>query len=136
MITSKTKPSEYLKLLIQETELAQKEDEEALKLVFKQTIEIFNPLNLIKSTLSGVVSSSGAPLNLFSSLLSFSTGFIAKKMFTRNSGNFLVNLEGMIVQMMVSNKVANSSEELSSFIGDMVSKVKNWLNSPKTRKYY
>ena len=136
MITSKTKPSEYLKLLIQETELAQKEDEEALKLVLKQTIESFNPLNLIKSTLSGVVSSSGAPLNLFSSLLSFSTGFIAKKMFTRNSGNFLVNLEGMIVQMMVSNKVANSSEELSSFIGDMVSKVKNWFNSPKTRKYY
>ena len=136
MITSKTKPSEYLKLLIQETELAQKEDEEALKLVLKQTIESFNPLNVIKNSLSGAFSSPGVPLNLMSSLLSFSTGFIAKKMFTRSSGNFLVNLEGMIVQMLVSNKVANSTEELSSFIGDMVSKVKNWLNSPKTRKYY
>jgi len=136
MTNSKINPSEYLKQLIRQTELEQKEDEEALKFVLKQTIESFNPLNLIKSTLSGVVSSSGAPLNLFSSLLSFSTGFIAKKLFTRNSGNFLVNLEGMIVQMMVSNKVANSTEELSSVVGGIASKVKNWFNSPKTRKYY
>jgi hypothetical protein len=136
MTNSKINPSEYLKQLIRQTELEQKEDEEALKFVLKQTIESFNPLNLIKSTLSGVVSSSGAPLNLFSSLLSFSTGFIAKKLFTRNSGNFLVNLEGMIVQMMVSNKVANSTEELSSVVGGIASKVKNWFNSSKTRKYY
>jgi len=136
MTNSKINPSEYLKQLIRQTELEQKEDEEALKFVLKQTIESFNPLNLIKSTLSGVVSSSGAPLNLFSSLLSFSTGFIAKKLFTRNSGNFLVNLEGMIVQMMVSNKVANSTEELSSVVDGIVSKVKNWFNSPKTKKYY
>lgn len=128
MINSKTKPSEYLNQLIRQTELAQKEDEEALKFVLKQTIESLNPLNVFKSTLSGVISSSGAPLNLFSSLLSFSTGFIAKKLFTRSSGNFLVNLEGMIVQMLVSNKVANSTEELSSLVGGMVSKVKNWLN--------
>ncbi|MDP2176654.1 MAG: hypothetical protein Q8K70_12160 [Bacteroidota bacterium] len=132
MTNIKIKPSEHLKQMILENELAQQQAELELRSAFKDSYDSLNPLNILKSTISSVISSPSIKTDILSSIIGFSSGFIAKKLFTRNSGNVLVNLEGMILQMIVANKVARNTDEISSVAGGIFQKIKNWLNFIKT----
>jgi hypothetical protein len=129
MKTPKIKPSEYLKQLILEKEIIQKDAEMQLRTAFSNSYDSLNPLNILKSTISSVIASPSIKMDLLNSVIGFSSGFIVKKLFTRKSSNLLVNLEGMILQMIVANKVAQNADGISSFAGGLVNRFKNWMHS-------
>jgi hypothetical protein len=127
MTNIKIKPSEHLKQMILENELAQQQAEFELRSAFKDSYDSLNPINILKSTISSVISSPSIKTDILSSIIGFSSGFIAKKLFTRNSGNLLVNLEGMILQLIVANKVDQNSDGITSFAGGLFNRFKNWM---------
>jgi hypothetical protein len=129
MKTSKIKPSEHLKQLILEKETTQKYAELQLRTAFIASYESLNPLNILKSTISSVIASPSIKMDLLNSVIGFSSGFIAKKLFTRKSNSLLVNLEGMILQMIVANKVAQNSDNITSFAGGLINRFKNWIHT-------
>ena len=89
-------------------------EELLLKEQFHQMSESLKPLNLIKSVFKDVMSSQGFKTNMVDSANGMTTDYLSKKTLTRVSGNLLVKLFGILLQVGVSNMVTKHPGAIKS----------------------
>ena len=83
--------------------------------------ESLKPINIMKNTFKEIISDSDLKKNIVDAALGFTTGFVAKKIFTGNSHNPLTKLAGNILEMVIASKVAKNAEEIK-IIGSIILK--------------
>ena len=103
-----------LKNAIQFLEVEQADKEQLLKEQFQQTYESLKPVNLLKSTLKDITSSSFLKESVLGSSVGLASGFLSKKIVVAGSGNIFRKLLGSIVQFGVTSIVAKNPEAIIS----------------------
>lgn len=100
-------------------ELREKRVKELRLLVaqFQTTQESLKPLNLIKSTIKKVSTSTEIKDNVLGSILGLGTGLLSKKLMVGSSHNSIKNLFGTILQFAIGNVVSKRTEGIKSKIG-------------------
>ncbi len=91
-----------------------------LKAQFKTTKESLKPLNLIKSTLDEVSSSSDLKKNVFGKAIGIGTGLITKKLLFGSSINPFKNLFGTLMQFAIGNVVSKRAVGVKSTIKNFI----------------
>ena len=129
----KLTPDIALKQLILEKEAEYQAEGKLLKEHFYLTCESIKSFNLIKKVLKKAISSPGLSTNVVNAAIGLTTGFIAKKILTRKSGNPLSKLAGGILEMMVATNVTNNAEQIKAIAGIVLKKIINqYSDSEKT----
>ena len=95
-------------------EIQQANQAALVKEEFKQTIENLNPVNILKNKFKNVISNPDLKTNVLNTILGFTSGMIAKKLFLGKSDNPLKKLFGIILEVTVANKVAKNAEQIKS----------------------
>jgi len=90
-------PYSDLKAAIKTLENEQAVKGQVLKDQFKVSVESFNPLNMIKDSISSFTGSSEIRSDLISLLIPLVTGIIGKKAFSRSSRSSVLTKAGIVV---------------------------------------
>ena len=90
-----------------------------LKEQFQLTYERFKPVNLLRSTLLEVTSTPYLLNNVVDTAIGLATGYLSKKMVIGASGNIFRKLLGIVVQLGVTNSVAQHPYTIRS-IGQFI----------------
>jgi len=86
-----------------------------LKEQFLLTYESLRPINLIKSTIKDITSSTDLIDNVLGTVVGLTTGFLSRKIYVGRSGNIIRNLLGSLLQYGVTNIVTNHPDTVRSF---------------------
>jgi hypothetical protein len=103
-----------LKNAIQLLEAEQAIKGQVLKEQFLLTFESLKPANLVKNTLSDLVSSPFLIDNLLNIAISLATGFLTKKIIVSASGSIFRKFLGSIMQVGVTNAVVQHPDAVKS----------------------
>lgn len=101
----------------------------ALKKELQAAHEFLTPANLLNQAVKGIFSSKEIKNNLFDGLIGVVSGYFAKKAVTGSSGNPLKSVLGSILQLVVTDQVAERAEParkaIVKFINDLLNKKEN-----------
>ncbi len=111
--------SAALKNAIQLLEVEQEINRQLLKEQFYFTCESLNPVNLLKNTLYDVATSPDLIDNILGTTVGLVTGYLSKKMVVGASANLVRKLFGFILQLGVTNIVAQHADKIKS-IGQFI----------------
>jgi hypothetical protein len=103
-----------LKNAIQILEARHTANGQQLKVQFHLTYEGFKPVNLLRSTLKDVASSPTLIDNILGTTIGLATGYLSKKLIVGSSGNIIRKLIGSVLQLGVTNLVAQNPEAIKS----------------------
>jgi hypothetical protein len=78
------------------------------------TYESLKPVNLLKNTLKEISSTPYLIDNISGTAMGLLGGFLSKKIFVGSSGNLIRKLIGSVLQIGVTNLVAQNSETIKS----------------------
>jgi hypothetical protein len=106
-------------------EIKQANEGKLLKEQFKVTYESLKPVNLIKSTISELVSAPDLKGDLLNASISHAAGYLTKKTIIGETRNPLKELAGSLIQMGVTSLVAKNAEGLKSLAIELISKIIN-----------
>jgi hypothetical protein len=106
--------SEELKEAIQVLELQQAEELILLKAQFQKTKKGFTLGNIIKSTFKDIVSNPDLKTDAINAAIGFTSGIMAKKLVVGKTINPLKKLLGFVIEMAVTNKVAQNADTIKS----------------------
>ena len=106
--------SAILKNEIQLLEVEKAFQEQLLKEQFYATYENLKPVNLLRSTLSDVASSPFLIDHILSTAVGLATGYLSKKVVVGASGNIFRKLLGFMMQVGVTNTVAQHPDSIRS----------------------
>ena len=106
--------SAELKNAIRLLEVEQDVNGQLLKEQFLLTFESLKPANLVKNTLSDLVSSPFLIDNLLNIAISLATGFLTKKIIVSASGSIFRKFLGSIMQVGVTNAVVQHPDAIKS----------------------
>jgi hypothetical protein len=87
---------------------------ELFKAQLHVTYESLKPLNIIKNTFHEITSSPGIKNNVISNVAGLTTGYLAKKILIRSSGNPLKRIIGTLLEFAIAGVVAKNSGALQS----------------------
>ena len=104
-----------LKNAIQLLEIEQEIKGQRLKEQFYFTCKSFKLINLIKSSLSDIVSSPHLIDSILSAAIGIATGYLSKKIFIGASGNLFRKLIGSVLQLGVTSFVARHPMATTTF---------------------
>jgi hypothetical protein len=104
-----------LKNAIQLLEVEKAINEQLLKEQFYVAIESIKPFNILKSTFKEISSSSSFIDNVLGTTMGLATGYFTKKIFVGLSGNLIRKALGAIMQLGVTNVVAQHPDTIISF---------------------
>ncbi len=110
-ITSRAQLKNAIKVL----EIEQAIERHLLKEHAHGVYESFKPVNLLKSTLRDITSSSSLMDNIVSTSLGLAGGYLSKKIVVGTSDNVGRKLFGSVVQFGVTNLIAQNPEAIKSF---------------------
>ncbi|MEO7922830.1 MAG: hypothetical protein ABIR30_04075 [Chitinophagaceae bacterium] len=105
-----------LKAKIRELEILQLQQEEELRLSFRELSHSLSPSNLVKTAFKSVISSPGLRSTAIDTALSAGAGLLGKKMLVRGSGNIFRKMAGTAVQFILTNFVRNKMPEIKEKI--------------------
>jgi hypothetical protein len=80
------------------------------------TFESLKPVNLLRSSLRDISTTPDLINNLLGTSVGLASGFISKKIFVGASGNMIRKLLGVVLQLGVTNIVAQNPEAIKSFV--------------------
>jgi hypothetical protein len=106
---------EGLRNAIQLLEAEQNIKGELLKKQVMITYESLRPVSLIKNTLKDLFSSSFEGENISGIAAGITGGYLLKKLFVGRSGNPFKKLLGSIIQLGLTNVIAQNSQLIRSF---------------------
>lgn len=88
--------------------LEQKQDEKALQLKgqFYLAYESLRPVNILKSSLHELVTSPSLTNDVLGTVIALASGFLSRKVIQGKSGNLIRKLIGSLIQLGVTNIVA------------------------------
>ena len=99
-------------------QLLEAEQTDKLKLMKEQfylVYESLRPVNLIESTLKDIASSSYLTDNIWGTAIGLGTGYLSKKAVVGMSGSKLRRFFGAIMQLGITNLVAQNPSAIKSF---------------------
>ena len=95
---------------IKDLEKKKSYDEEALKIQFHQTLEIFKPSNILKNTVSEVAASPTFKHNLLNVAVGLGAGYLSKKVVVGKEAGLLKRTLGTALQFAVTSLVAKNKD--------------------------
>ncbi len=107
--------SSELKNAIQLLEVEQAENGHLLKEHFYLTYESFKPVNLLKSVWKDISSSPYLVDNILGTAMGLAGGSLSKKIFIGTSGNKVKKLIGTILQVGITNVIAQNTDVIKAF---------------------
>jgi hypothetical protein len=111
-----------LKNAIQLLEVEQRAQGVELKVQYAEAYKSFKPLNLIKDTLKGVVSSPGIIENIIVGGIGLATGYLTRRVVVGTSTNIFRKLLGSTLQFGASSLVTQNASPLIN-AGKLISKL-------------
>ena len=120
-----------LKSRIQELEQRQAAEWPLLKEEFLKTYESFKLINILKSTLKQAVDSPDIKSNIINSAIGLTSGIVAKKLIIGKTLNPLSKLLGLIVEVVVTNKVSENTYVIKSIWNAIIKKLFSKKNEPE-----
>ncbi len=120
-----------LKNQIQVLEAEQAEKGQILKEQFYIVYESLKPLNLLLRTLREVSTSPNLIDNILGTSVGLASGYLSKRVFIGTSGNIIRKLAGYLLQLGVTNVVAQHPDSIKSIGQYILQKIlnKNETNS-------
>ncbi len=118
-----------LKNAIEHLEYKQANEWPLLKDQFLTTCESLKLINIIKSTFKEAVSASDLKTNAVNAVIGLTTGFAAKILLIGKTHNLLTKLLGIIIEMVVANKVVKNVDGIKSIGGTILKKIVNQRDS-------
>lgn len=109
-----------LKESIRLLEIRQAEEGRILKEQFKITYESLKPVNLIKSSIQELASSTEVKNNLFESLLAVLSAYLSRNIITSKSNIFLKVLR-IFAHFGLSNLIISNAESIRTYISHFIS---------------
>jgi hypothetical protein len=104
-----------LRNAIQLLEVEQAVKGQLLKEQFLITYESLKPLNILRHTLKDIATSPNLVDNILGTATGLVTGYLSKKVFIGTSGNLFRKLFGTILELGVTNAVAQHPDGIKSF---------------------
>jgi len=123
---------EYIILL----ELKQAQEALLLKEQFKDTVENFKPINLIKGKLSDIIASPNLKHDVINGVLGMAAGYLSKKIVVGSTHNPLKRLLGAALQIGVTSLVSKNADGIKSNVASILSSVFNKQNSTSNERGY
>lgn len=117
---SKQSAVDSLKESIRLLELRQAEEGRLLKEQFRITYESLKPVNLIKSSILELTSSTEVKNNLFESLLAVISAYLSKNIITSNS-NIFMKIFRVFAHFGLSNLIINNAESIRIYLSNLLS---------------
>lgn len=99
-----------LQLTIIEMEYAHKQDGTELRQSFRDVLNSFRPIQLIKETFTKVAESGKIKDSILNMLISASAGYLSKKIVESGSKNIFKTMLGTVVMFGVSSLVSKNQE--------------------------
>ena len=103
-----------LRIEIELLEVQQALEREVLVEQFYQTYESLKPVNLLKNSLSQVISSPFLIDNILGTAVGLASGYLSKKIVVGASGNIFRKLLGFIIQLGVTGSVSQQPDSIKS----------------------
>lgn len=94
-----------------------------LKNHFHETYESLRPINILKNSLKESSSSLNLKTQIADTAIGVTSGFLAKKLFSGNSSNPLVNLVGTMIGAFVASKAEKNAEGIKSIGSFLINKL-------------
>lgn len=108
-----------LQLTIIEMESAHKLDGIELRQSFRDVLNSFRPIQLIKDTFTKVAESGKIKDSIANMLISVSAGYLSKKIVESGSKNIFKKFLGTVVMFGVSSLVSKNQESIKSWGSDL-----------------
>ena len=96
-------------------EIEQLNDEVLLKAQFKLSYEGIKPINLIKDTIGDILTTPNFKGNIINAVLSYATGYLAKKVAVGSTHNPIKQILGMVLQTGVTNVVSKNADDIKPY---------------------
>jgi len=119
----KLSPIESLKESIRLLEIQQIEEREIVKEQLRKTYESLKLVNIIKSSIKDLTSSTELKGNLLESITALLTGFITQKILVKSKSNIFTRMVGLVMQFGVSTLVARNAENIREFLSGLIDKL-------------
>jgi len=103
-----------LRIEIELLEVQQAMEREVLVEELYQTYESLKPVNLLKNSLSQVISSPFLIDNILGTAVGLASGYLSKKIVVGASGNIFRKLLGFIIQLGVTGSVSQQPDSIKS----------------------
>jgi hypothetical protein len=117
-----------LKNAIKQLEYEQASEWILLKKQFFISYESMKPINVIKSTFKEMVLAPDLKTNIINTAIGVTTGFLTKKILIGKTHNHLTKLLGIIVEMVVANKITKNAGEIKAIGSIILKKIINQSN--------
>lgn len=114
--------SDKLRLQIDFLEEKKSVDYLQLKSQFLISIESIRPANIIKDTLRDLTDDAEFKSEILKNCVSIASGYIAKKIVTKESNEPIKQIFGSVIQMGIMNLVSKNSSNIKSIFQSLFSK--------------
>ncbi|MBW0176724.1 hypothetical protein [Sediminibacterium sp.] len=115
-----------LQLTIIEMESVHKQDGIELRQSFRDVLNSFRPIQLIKETFTKVAESGKIKDSIANMLISVSAGYLSKKIVESGSKNIFKTILGTVVMFGVSSLISKNQEIIKTLGGELLN-----FSSPK-----
>jgi hypothetical protein len=107
--------SAVLKNTIQLLEVEQAIEKQMLKEQFYTTYNRLKPVNLLRSTIQDITAAPFLVDNIIGTAVGLATGYLSNKIVVGTSGNIIRKFLGFLMQLGVTNTIAQHPETVKSF---------------------
>lgn len=119
----KPNATDSLKESIRLLEIRQAEEGRLFKEQFKLTYESLKPANIIKSTIRDLAYSVEVKNNLFDTVLSLISGYLAKRILTDNKSGIFNRIIRLLAHFGITNVITNNAEEIRLYLSNLISRL-------------
>lgn len=123
MTMQKPNPTQALKESIRLLEIRQAEEGREFKEQFKLTYESLKPANIIKSTIRDLATSVEVKNNLFDTVVSLFSNYMAKRILTDSKSGFFSRIFRVLTHFGITNMITNNSEEIRLYLANLINKL-------------
>lgn len=118
----KPNATDSLKETIRLLEIRQAEEGLLFKEQFKLTYESLKPANIIKSTIRDLANSAEVKNNLFDTLVSLLSAYLAKKILKDTNSGFFNRIIRIFAHFGITNMIVNNAEEIRLYLSNLITR--------------
>lgn len=123
MNMKKPNAADSLKETIRLLEIRQAEEAKEFKEQFKLTYESLKPANIIKSTIRDLAYSVEVKNNLFDTVVSLVSNYMAKKILSDSKSGFFARIFRVLAHFGITNMITNNSEEIRIYLANIIDRL-------------
>lgn len=116
----KPNAAESLKESIRLLEIRQAVEAKEFKEQFKLTYESLRPANILKNTIRDLAYSVEVKNNLFDTVVSLISNYMAKKILTDSKSGFFARIFRVLAHFGITNVITNNAEEIRLYLANLI----------------